>query len=92
MDREWIAGLMISSLVVAVFFVSCDERYLTPISCVYCEAYANQYELIHEDVYCSDDVQVLENFTHAYVNSFDSQICIVCESDNNLIFYNDCDE
>jgi glutaredoxin len=104
MDREWIAGLVISSLIVAVFFVSCDKHTFTPSACVYCEAYrsldSSEYVFVHDDSYCSEDYQLLENFYRAYVNTFDtteanstnSRFCVFCEADNNLIYHNDCDE
>lgn len=103
MDREWVTGLMISSLIVAVFFVSCDKHTFKPIACVYCEAYrsldSSDFEFVHDDAYCSEDYQLLENFYRAYVNAFDtteanstnSRFCVLCEADNNLISYNDCE-
>jgi hypothetical protein len=103
MDREWIGGLIISSIIVAAFFVSCNKHTFAPIACIYCEAYrsldSSEYIFVHDDAYCSDDYQLLENFYRAYVNAFDtteansvnSQFCVFCEADNNLISYNDCE-
>ena len=103
MNREWITGLIISSLIVAMLFASCDKYTFEPNECVYCEVYrstdSTNYYFIDEDSYCSENHQILENFYIAYISMYDSveanssnaTYCIFCESSDNLIFYDDCE-
>lgn len=92
----------ISCLILAVALVSCKKQFFRPYTCVRCEAFrvdSLELDQVGQDSYCSDDQQLLVNFQSAYINTFDtlnvnsfnSEYCVICDSDDNTINHNGCE-